>query len=338
VTRPTAVEQRRSGTPRLVVLRALGLGDLLTAVPALRALGRGFPDHELVLATSGWLAPLVELIDAVDVHVPVGELEPLPRELARPDVAVNLHGSGPQSHRLLAALEPDRLVAFRHPEVSASTDGPRWNDEEHEVARWCRLVEHAGAAADPADLSIDAPPTAPPVVARGATVIHPGAKSRARRWPVERFAAVAAAERAAGRPVVVTGSPDERVLADEVARRADLDPDAVLAGATDLAALVAVVAAADRVVCGDTGIAHLATALATPSVVVFGPTPPATWGPPADRRDRHRVLWAGRTGDPLGDEPFDGLLEIGVDDVLRELRGLDRQLPSGRHTSVASRC
>ncbi|CNG86795.1 transferase [Mycobacterium tuberculosis] len=72
--------------------------------------------------------------------------------------------------------------------------------------------------------------------------------------------------------------------------------------------MAALVAAARLVVCGDTGVAHLATAFRTPSVLLFGPTPPGRWGPPG--RAEHRVLWAGRPGDPHGREPSPGLLEI----------------------------
>ncbi|MFA9428792.1 glycosyltransferase family 9 protein [Egicoccus sp. AB-alg2] len=321
----------RDARPLLLVLRALGLGDLLTAVPALRGLRRGFPAHRLVLAAPAWLAPLVAAIEAVDDHLHVGELEPLPAELAdRVAVAVDLHGSGPQSHALLTSLRPARLVAFAHPDVPASADGPAWDATEHEVARWCRLVRRAGCPADPADLAITPPPRSPTAMsAAGATVVHPGAKSGARRWPADRFAAVAAAEAATGRRVLLTGSPSERELATEVARRAGLGPEAVLAGALDLDGLAAVVAAADRVVCGDTGVAHLATAFGTPSVVLFGPTPPDAWGPPVDRRERHRVLWAGRTGDPLADEPFEGLLAIAPARVIAALGELP--VNGGRH-------
>jgi uncharacterized protein YjbJ (UPF0337 family) len=69
------------------------------------------------------------------------------------------------------------------------------------------------------------------------------------------------------------------------------------------------------VLCCDTGVAHLATAYRTPSVVLFGPTPPGEWGPPPDR-PQHRVLWRGGRGDPHADAPDPGLLAIAVEDVL----------------------
>jgi uncharacterized protein YjbJ (UPF0337 family) len=55
-----------------------------------------------------------------------------------------------------------------------------------------------------------------------------------------------------------------------------------------------------------------------PSVVLFGPTPPAEWGPPPDR-PWHRALWAGRRGDPHAKAPDAGLLAISVEDVLAAL-------------------
>ena len=301
--------------PLLVAYRALGLGDFLTGVPALRALARAFPGHRRVLAAPPALAPLAELSGAVDAFVPAEPLAPLPPELHGADVAVNLHGRGPQSHALLRAAAPARLIAFAAPGV----DGPPWREDEHEVARWCRLLEASGIPADRSDLDLPAPAVDPPADVGGATVIHAGAASAARRWPVERWAAVARAEREAGRHVVLTGGPDERDLAEALAVAAGLPGEAVLAGRTDLVGLAAVVAAAGAVACGDTGIAHLATALGTPSVVLFGPTPPDWWGPPPDR-PRHCVLWAGRRGDPHGAEPDSGLLEITVDQVLHRLR------------------
>ncbi len=74
-------------------------------------------------------------------------------------------------------------------------------------------------------------------------------------------------------------------------------------------------AVARLVVCGDTGIAHLATAFGTRSVVLFGPTPPRTWGPRVDRH-LHTVLWTGRRGDPHGARLDPGLADIEAADVV----------------------
>jgi ADP-heptose:LPS heptosyltransferase len=313
--------------PVLLVLRALGLGDLLTVVPALRALVRAFPDHQRVLAAPAPLAPLVELLEpGPDGRpgfelVPAGPLEPLPDALYSPDLAVNLHGRGPQSHRVLGALAPRRLIAFGHRELS-DHHGPEWRASEHEVARWCRLLGESGLSADPEELDLAPPALEAPGVAVQATLLHPGATSPARRWPARRWAAVARSELAHGRPVTITGTEPERNLALSVARRCGLDEGAVLAGRTDIALLASAVAAAARVVCGDTGVAHLATAMGTPSVVLFGPTPPSEWGPPPSR-GRHRAVWTGARGDAHADTTDSGLMDISSARVCRELRELD---------------
>ncbi|MFG2001870.1 glycosyltransferase family 9 protein [Spirillospora sp. NPDC048911] len=296
--------------PDVLVLRALGLGDLLTAVPALRALRRGLPGRHLMLATPWPLAPLAMLTGAVDDVLPTPGLDRVPA-YGPVALAVNLHGSGPESHRALQLMRPGRLHAFAHPEVPEAT-GPAWDPAEHEVARWCRLVADLGCDPDPDDLDLPPPPRTSP--APGAVVLHPGAGAPARRWPVDRFTAVAAALRARGERVVVTGGPAETGLAREIAKRAGLGPAGDLSGGTSLLELAALVAEARLVICGDTGIGHLATAYRTPSVLLFGPTPPDRWGPP--ERPEHRVLWMGGQGDPHGGEPDPGLLEISIGRVL----------------------
>ncbi|WP_158843614.1 glycosyltransferase family 9 protein [Saccharothrix deserti] len=277
---------------RVLVLRALGLGDLLTAVPALRGLRRALPDAEITLAAPGWLADAVDRIDAVDRLLPTEGLVPI--DYDSPDLAVNLHGRGQRSTELLRATRPARLI----------THGPHvpWPARQHEVLRWCRLLAQFGIACDPADLRL------PPLPRTGAIVVHPGASHAARRWPAARFAAVV---RALGPSVVVTGSPTEAPLVRAVAQ-----------GRTrmgDLAGLMDLVAGARLVVCGDTGVAHVATAYGTPSVVLFGPVSPAEWGP---RSGPHRVLWRGTTGDTFADRPDPGLLGITVDEVLEAARSL----------------
>lgn len=322
---PTAF--RRAGRPRLLVLRALGLGDLLTAVPALRALRRAHPGHTLVLAAPARLAEAAAATGAVDRLLPAhapgrGVPAALDWTGPPPDLAVDLHGNGPPSHLLLHGLSPRRLYAYAHP-GTPHLPGPAWRHDEHERARWCRLLRWYGVPADPADLYLPRPDVPSP--APGAVVIHPGADAPARCWPPGRFATVARALHHAGHRVVLTAGAGEGALAHRIAGQAGLPATAVLGGTADVpfSRLAALVAHARAVLAGDTGLAHLATALDTPSVVLFGPVAPCLWGPPDS--PRHRVLWhpgpggATRPGDAHGPAPDPRLLRITCQEVLAAL-------------------
>lgn len=333
----------------VLVLRALGLGDLLTAVPALRGLRRAYPAHEIVLAAPARLAEVAAATGLVDRLLPTAaSAREVPATLdwsgPPPDVAVDLHGNGPLSHRLVSAPRPGRVLGWAHPDLPGH-DGPVWRADEHERDRWCRLLGWYGIDADPDDVRLGALPhgTAPPDAAGspGAVLVHPGADAGARRWPVDRFAAVAGALVAAGQVVTITAGAGERPLAESVAAAAGLPPETVVGGLPPEAvrgdtgptggdlpfgALVRHLARARAVVVGDTGIAHLASALGTPSVVLFGPVSPALWGPPP--QFRHRVLWRTddpsvlRPGDAHGTTPDARLLRVEVEDVLGELGAL----------------
>jgi ADP-heptose:LPS heptosyltransferase len=299
---------------RVLVLRALGLGDLLTGVPALRALGRAMPEAHLALAAPAALAELVELLPEVDELLPTAGLDDVvaPWE---PDVAVNLHGRGPESHRALLGTRPRRLVAFGN--AAAGVDGPVWRADEHEARRWCRLLaDGLGVEADPGDGLLGPPPrTDRP----GALVVHPGAASPARRWPAERYAEVARRLTSCG-DVVVTGGPGEEELAGRVAEAAGLAPDRVVVG-LGLAALAGLVGKARLVLSGDTGVAHLAAAYDRPAVALFGPTPPGLWAPAWGRTI---VLWRGEApGDPHAASPDPALLALSTEEVLATALGAD---------------
>jgi ADP-heptose:LPS heptosyltransferase len=118
-----------------------------------------------------------------------------------------------------------------------------------------------------------------------------------------------------GVEVVVTGTTRERELCARVASVGARDAS----GAHDLDDLADLVAGAMLVLCADTGVGHLATAYCTPSVLLFGPTPPAWWGPTIDP-DQHVVLWHGSSATSVGDphaSALDPVLDrIGIGEVL----------------------
>jgi ADP-heptose:LPS heptosyltransferase len=307
----------------VLVLRALGLGDTLTGVAALRGVRRAWPGHRTVLAAPAPLGQWLTDLGVVDAVLPTQGLMRLPWPWAGPGgaqdapgcLAVNLHGRGPESHRILLATKPDALIAFDNSEVGHI--GPDWEDAEHEVLRWCRLVRSVGGPCEPDDLRLG-PPDPPggrgePEQAqdgrRADVIVHPGAAANARRWPASRWAAVVTALTEWGRSVTLTGSPAERGLCARVRLEAVTHGAGAvrdLSGELAVPALADLVATARLLVSTDTGVAHLATAYGTPSVTLFGPTPPELWGPAIDR-DRHLVIWHDEPGTPRRDPNADRL-------------------------------
>jgi ADP-heptose:LPS heptosyltransferase len=171
--------------------------------------------------------------------------------------------------------------------------------------------------------------------------VHPGASVPARAWAPNRHRALVAALADAGRAVVVTGAPAERELAAHVA--GPPRPEVTdLGGATSLAALAGVLAAADAVVVGNTGPAHLAAAVRTPVVSLFAPTvPPARWRP---WRVPHELLYAdvpcagcrARTCPVAGHPCLDAIDVAAVVAAVERLAPLAPRAPLGLDQQVAA--
>ncbi|WP_054813679.1 glycosyltransferase family 9 protein [Nocardia arizonensis] len=307
-----------------LVLRARGLGGLLTAVPALRAVRAARPHHRLVLAAPGRLRPIVDLTGCVDELHATPMIGDLRWNAPPPTSAINLHGAGPDSIADLLDTGAEQLISYRHPQFPRLR-GPIWPVHAHETVRWCRLLESAGIPADPTDFALSPPAGA--LAERGAVVIHPGAHP-ARRWPADRFARVAAHLAESGHPVLITGYATEVGLARHVADTAGLPRSCVAAGELTVEQLAATVAGAVLLIGGDTGVGHLATAFGTRSVLIFGPVAPDRAGPPPER-GVHVVLWSGRCGDTNAAEPDPGLLSITASEVIaaceRQLERVPRE-------------
>lgn len=294
---------------RIAVFRALMLGDLLCATPALRALRQAHPAARITLVGLPWARALARRLSSVDDFLEFPGWPGLPERptdgspamaaflatmrTRRFDLLLQLHGGGPIVNPLLAQCGAKRLVGF-----APQTEGDfiAWPHRGTEVERLLTLTDHLGAPRCGSQLDFPlrdhdrelAERLCLPLGNERFAVVHPGAQLPSRRWPPERFAAVADSLAREGLAIVLTGSPAEAPLTRAVAA-AMKAPALDLAGRTSLWTLGALVEWAAQVVCNDTGISHVAAALGTPSVVISSGGDALRWAP-ADRT-RHQVLW-----------------------------------------------
>jgi heptosyltransferase-2 len=102
--------------------------------------------------------------------------------------------------------------------------------------------------------------------------VSPGAMWETKRWPVERFTAIAERLTAAGYQVVLTGSPQEAAVTRSV-RRA-VAPAIDLGGELRFGTLGAVISRCTAFVANDSGPMHISRALGVPTLALFGSTDP----------------------------------------------------------------
>jgi ADP-heptose:LPS heptosyltransferase len=245
----------------IVVFRALQLGDMLCAVPALRALRNAYPRARIALVGLPWCATFTtRFASYIDEFIEFPgypglpeippRIEAIPDFLAamqrrRFDAAIQLHGSGSYVNSIVMLFNAKTTAGFFVP-GEYCPDAERfiaWPEHEPEIMRYLKLLEHLGIA--PADNALEFPLTprdhdeytqlglAPRLKGKPYVIIHPGAQLRSRRWPPERFAEVAS-----GLPddhaVIITGSAAESPIAEVV--EAAIKRDVInLAGKTTLA-------------------------------------------------------------------------------------------------------
>jgi ADP-heptose:LPS heptosyltransferase len=294
---------------RIAVFRALQLGDLLCAVPALRALRAAHREAHITLIGLPWARELAARLDHVDrfIEFPgfpgmperAPDVEAIQSFFARArksafDLTLQLHGSGELTNPITVLLGAAENAGYYRP--GHWRPGERfhpWRDDEHEVLRWLRLMELLGIPARGTQLEFplrEADWQEWRALRLGDyAVLHPGSQLPSRRWPAERFAEVGDALGAEGLRIVLTGTACECELTTRVKQQMR-EPALDLAGRTTLGALGALIARARLLVCNDTGVSHIAAAMATRSVVVSCGSDPRRWAP-LDR-ELHRVLAA----------------------------------------------
>lgn len=299
----------RFGEPapdRVVVLRALQLGDLLCSVPAFRALRAALPKAHITLVCLPWGRGLVDRFgDYFDDFLEFPGFPGLPERpfaaeefpsfLKRAhracfDLAIQLHGSGSFVNPLLLLLGAKLNAGYYLP-GEWCPDPQRflaYPEDQPEVRRHLALMEFLGAPACGDHLEfplretdrdeLASLPEASLLRPGGYVCLHPGARYPSRRWGVEKFAAVGDALARRGLDIVITGSAAEADLVNEVVQ-AMRTPAIALAGSTTLGALAALLADSRLLISNDTGVSHVAAGLQVPSVVVVTGSDPHRWAP-----------------------------------------------------------
>lgn len=301
---------------RVAVFRALQVGDMLCAVPALRALRTAAPAAKIILIGLPWAFEFAHRFrHLVDDFVAFPGAPGLPEQPAavdaleifyrdmqarRFDLALQLHGDGGLTNAIVRSFGARNVAGFYRPEAPA--EGPLfvpYLERESEVRRLLRLVQGLGAPARGESLEFPISGAEWKELARLRSLyglrpgeyvcIHPGARGVSRRWLPDRFAAVADALAMQGMRVVLTGTPEEQFITQAVTRA--MHAGVInLCGQTPLGVLAALYAGARLLVCNDTGVSHLAAALCVPSVVVYTGSDPQRWAP-LDA-ERHRAVHA----------------------------------------------
>ena len=289
-------------TTRSLVIAPQWIGDAVMSEPLLaRLAARG---EQLSVAALPWVAPVVRAMPAqpevIELPFAHGRLDLAERRRLAAEWRGRFDAAYVLPNSIKAALIPalariPRRVGY-HGEGRFGLLNERLPNPKQERPPMVAYYAALAGPGEPARPRLRRDPAAQAAALQAAGLeagryhaFAPGAEyGPAKRWPAERYAALAAALHGRdGLPVALLGSPQEAPIAQEIAAAAG-GVCRVLAGATSLADAIALIGAARSVVSNDSGLMHVAAAFGVPQVAVFGSTSPEHTPPHSPQA---RVLW-----------------------------------------------
>ena len=275
-----------------LIVRLGSLGDVIHGIPVAAALRAEYPRARIDWMVEPRYVDLLNLVTGIDRRIPVdtrgiftggrGRFRETLRELRRLhyDAAIDLQGL--LKSAVLARLVKARMtIGFPREHLREPlaryfyTHKPNPGDATHVVYKNLKLLRPLQVDDRRLQFPLEIPRTAvvDSVVDRfgGYALINPGAAWPNKRWPPDRFGAVARAvfEQFGLRSIVLWG-PGEQPLAQSVV--AASGGSAELSPPTTIVDLVGLARGAQLMISGDTGPLHIAGAVGTPIVALFGPT------------------------------------------------------------------
>ena len=299
----------KSPLDRILIVRLSALGDIVHALPVLAALKRDWPHASIDWLVEEAYAPILSLAVGLNRRIIVRARESIdrpdtvafagvmayPRAVAylrrqRYDAALDLQGLI-KSAAWARFSGAKRVIGFdrtnlREPQAARFyTETIGLQTARHVMQKNLSVLYTLGAVAGPLELPLAAEASAAIAGAvasaggpRQYAVLNPGAAWPNKRWPPEKFGALAAGiHERYGLRSFVTWGPAERDLAASVvsASSGTAEP----APPTEVADLAALMRDAAVVVSGDTGPLHIGAAMGAPLVGLYGPTWPQRNGP-----------------------------------------------------------
>lgn len=288
--------------PRFLIVRLGSLGDVIHAIPAVAALRARHPQSRIDWLVDPRYASVVRMVEGVDevieadTRAGVGSLLAIVGRLRRTryEAVVDLQGLL-KSGVLARAAGAARTIGLPREHLREPmarflySETPDAGTNPHVIHKGLALMRALGVEEPRVSFPLAVPPSAaaeavPALVGSDRyALINPGAAWPNKRWPPERFGALAAAlrDRLGLRSLVLWGPGEEHIASRVVGASAGA---ASLSPPTAIVDLFAIAARAVLMVSGDTGPLHIAGAMGTPLVALFGPTYAERNGPwdPAD--------------------------------------------------------
>jgi predicted lipopolysaccharide heptosyltransferase III len=290
-----------SKVERVLVVRLRSIGDTVLSTPSLFALKRFLPNASVDILLEDWVAPVLDGFAHVDDLLTISRSSASSRARIaarlrsnRYDVVYNLHG-GTTATLLTRATGAKHRVGYQdyqyarlHNHLSPSSSSLWGREKTHSVEQQLALLGWTGVPVTdrpPTQLAVTETAAASISVRLGEAhlegqpfaVIHPAAAFDTKQWATENFGRVISELAAKQLPTIVITGPNETALVDQL-QSMSATP---LTAFTNLSLpeVTALITRARLFVGNDSGIAHIAAAVETPSVVIFGSSNRAHWGP-----------------------------------------------------------
>jgi ADP-heptose:LPS heptosyltransferase len=300
---------------KIAVFRALQLGDMLCAIPAIKALRYAYPDAEILLVGLPWAKSLTERFDNYfNGFINFPGYPGLPEQPLNPaafteflatvqnqkfDLAIQIQGNGSVINPMVEIFGAKYTAGYSKEGHYAPDNGlfMPYPEHGHEIERHLSLMAFLGIESQSTELefplsvndynaldelNLDIAP-------KGYVCIHPGSRGAWRQWPVQYFASLADYCIEQGFKAVITGTKDEADIIHAVISHMRHEPINT-AGKTTMGAVGVLIQNAAMLISNCTGVSHIAAAYKTPSIVISMDGEPERWGP-MDKRVHRTINW-----------------------------------------------